>query len=249
MKLTIEHSDAAFDIPLKGVLRIGNDEDCQVQLNRPEVWGVHALITDTGYGYVLKIESAPIRVNGERIENGCLLYAGDGIEVSDIKMYLVDDNYIPKTVKQTDAFEDQQSADEHSSVFGIRPLSGAHNGQFVKSHFHHADGWHIYRSEGQLALVTNNQSIRVNGQSVENIWLKNGDRIAYKDLLLRVECPGHSGFSKFSPSHPRNVMLSESLNETSPQPAKTAQSWRTHSWWITLLLGLLLLIVVILSLS
>ncbi len=248
MKLILEQNQASFEVPKNQPLLIGNDENCQIQINRPEVWGVHAKINRTGYGLILQVESTPLEVNGINIHSQCMLYPGDVLTLSDLAMLLVDEDYIPKAVKQAASFDALSDTEDLSSVYGLRHLSGAHNGTFIKSNYHHPDGWHIYRNDSEMALITNKQPVFVNGKQVENIWLKNGDRIRYHELQFNVECPGHSGYSKFSPSHPRNVMLSEALDETE-QAQAPRQSWRTHYWWITLLLGLLVLIMVILSIS
>ncbi len=245
MKLILEHSDAVFDVPENGALRIGNDEDCQVQINRPEIWGVHAIINTTRYGRVLKVESTPIEVNGCDIQSECLVYPGDRLVIADLKMSLLDDDYVPKFIKETDQFDNTSINEDMSSVFGLRQLSGDRNGVFIKSDYHHPDGWHVYRTDAKLALLSHNQAVFVNGQQVDSTWLKNGDRIRYGNEWFNVECPGHSGYSKFSPSHPRNVMLSEALTETA-QDNKSTSSWRAHYWWLTLLVGLLALIVLIL---
>ena len=245
MKLTLEQNEATFDVPEQGALLIGNDEDCQVQINRPEIWGRHASITATGYGLVLKVESTPIDVNGISIKSNCLLYPGDELVLAGLSMLLVDDDYIPKAVKATDELERSSNTEELSSVFGLRQLTGERNGAFIKSGYHHEDGWDIYRNGAKLALMSNNQAVFVNGQRVDNTWLKNGDRIRYHNDWFNVECPGHSGYSKFSPSHPRNVMLSEALTDSETEQNPT-HSWRSHYWWITLLIGLLVLVAVIL---
>mgnify|MGYP000162112114 CR=1 FL=1 len=244
MKLILEQNEAAFELPQQGALLIGNDEDCQVQINRPEIWGRHAAIHVDDYGYVLKVESSPITVNGTTIESSCMLYAGDELKLAGLTLFLVDDNYIPKAVNQAGQFESEDCSEELSSVFGLRCLNSSQNGAFVKSNYHHPDGWHIFRTDAKLALIANNQAVFVNGQQVESAWLKNGDQVHYNNERFNVECPGHSGYSKFSPSHPRNVMLSESLREAET-PESPKNSLRPHYWWLTLLLGLIVLVLVI----
>jgi|GEM_PF-2493477 len=247
MKLILENSEAVFDVPEQGRLMIGNDEDCQVQINHPEIWGHHAIIHATQFGYVLQLESSSIVVNGIDIKSGCMLYAGDELTIADLSLLLVDDEYIPKTVKLTEEFDQSSDQEELSSVFGLRHLNGEHNGAFVKKTYHHPDGWTVYRNEARLALFANNKPVFVNGQQVDSAWLQNGDRIHYMDDQFNVECPGHSGYSKFSPSHPRNVMLSEALSETESETEDSKKPpLNTHYWWITLVIGLLALIVVIL---
>jgi hypothetical protein len=246
MKLILENSKAVFDVPEEGRIMIGNDEDCQVQINHPEIWGRHAVILANKYGYVLEIESKPISVNGIIIESSCMLYAGDELTIADLSLILVDDEYIPKTVKVSEEFDQSSEQEELSSVFGLRQLNGEDNGAFIKTTYHHPDGWTVYRNEARLALFANNKTVFVNGQQVDSAWLQNGDRIHYMGERFNVECPGHSGYSKFSPSHPRNVMLSEALSESETEDSKKPPL-NTHYWWITLVIGLLALIVVILS--
>ncbi|KAA3644394.1 MAG: FHA domain-containing protein [Proteobacteria bacterium] len=247
MKLILEHSETVFDIPQQGGLRIGNDEGCQVQIDHPEILNLHATISNAGYGHVLQIESIPIMVNGTAVKSCCMLYPGDELKLADWVMMLVDDDYIPKAVSEPQQFKEAVRSEELSSVFGLRHLTGEQSGAFIKSDYHHQDGWHIYRTDSQLALISNNNKVFVNGQQVgESAWLNNGDRIHYHGQWFNVECPGHSGYSKFSPSHPRNVMLSESLTEESDSDSHQAKALRPHYWWITLLIGLGVLVAVIL---
>lgn len=246
MKLLLEQSETVFDLPEKGALYIGNDEECQVQINHPEIWGQHAVIKSNDYGLVLQVESEPVVVNDIPIKSACLLYPGDVLTIADLQLRLVDDQYIAKAIKATDEFNESPHSEEVSSVFGLRHLTGELNGGFIKSGYRHPQGWQIVRNGSRMALLTHNQPVFVNGQQVEDTWLDNGDRIFYHSERLGVECPGHSGFSKFSPSHPRNVMLSEALNETE-SAEHVKPSIKTHFWWITLVIGLLALTAVILS--
>ncbi|MCX7544345.1 FHA domain-containing protein [Marinicella gelatinilytica] len=247
MKLILEHSEAIFDLPEKGSLLIGNDEDCQVQINRPEIWGRHASIDVLSYGLVLQAESSPILVNGTSISSSCLVYPGDKLMMSDLMMRLVDDDYVPKEINSLQQFNHNERPEDMSSVFGLRQLFGEQNGAFIKSDYHHKDGWKVYRTDAKLALISNNHPVFVNGRQVHNTWLQNGDRLQYKDQHFNVECPGHSGYSKFSPSHPRNVMLSESMSEADIKNSHK-KSLRPHYWWLTLLTGLVLLLLIILLL-
>lgn len=246
MKLKLKHSETVFELPNGGNLLIGNDDDCQVQINRPEIWGRHAEIQSMPYGLILKVYSSPLIVNGFNINDRCMIYPGDEITVVDLVLLVVNENYIPKSVNENIPLQHNESREDISSVFGLRRLSGSHSGQFIKADYQHHSCWEVKRSDAKLALLAHQKEVLVNGQEVDKTWLNNGDRIRYGESLFSVECPGHSGYSKFSPSHPRNVQLSESVTGIQAEESKN-KSVSHHYWWLTLLIGLVILFIVILT--
>lgn len=237
MKLLIKKTGTAFMVPDKEPLLVGNSSECQLQLNHPQVWGCHARIQKMSYGYVLEVESAPFTVNGIDIKERCLLYPGDELSLADIRLLTVDENYVPLAVKEVVADDMSQQL---SSVFGLRYLNGFNSGAFIRQEFKHESGWYIQRGESQLIFYANNAEVWINGQSVDEAILQNGDTIVTAKDRFRVESPGHSGYSKFSPSHPRNVELSESLrNKDEPVVhASLLERLRPHFWWLTLMVGM-----------
>ena len=141
-----------------------------------------------------------------------------------------------------------------TSVYGIRSYADGTTGAFIIDDLHHADGWHIFRQDNELHFVDNKHKTFLNGLQIAQANLSNGDVISNAHYKYKVELPGTSGFSKFSPSHPRNVQLSESMiqHATEPQTEQPVEgsknSFLKHNlWWLTLLVGLIILLLVILN--
>lgn len=242
MKLLIEKTGTSFSVPDTAPLLIGNSSECQLQINHPQVWGCHARIQKMSYGYILEIESALFTVNGIEIRERCLLYSGDELMLADIRLLMIDNNYVPLAVKESHNKEvdADDMSQQLSSVFGLRYLNGINSGSFIRQEFKHDSGWSIQRAETQLIFKANNAEVFVNGQSIDSAIMQNGDTIVTAKDRFRVESPGHSGYSKFSPSHPRNVQLSESIR--TKEETSSRHSWvsrlRPHLWWITLIVGM-----------
>ena len=58
-------------------------------------------------------------------------------------------------------------------------------------------------------LCKKDNEVEINGNKANYVILKNGDYITTGEAKYCVESPGSSSFSKYSPSHPRNIQLSE----------------------------------------
>ncbi len=248
MYLIIENTQKTFPFPEHKTLLVGNDFDCDVQINHPKIWGRHFAITEHSYGCVLDVFDEPVRVNGLLIKEQSMLDAGDLIIVDDMKFLLVDDQYIPKdsNVNHTNVSIDQDKS--ISSVFGLRNFSPLESGQFIIDNYHHQDGWHVFRQDNELHFIDNKNKTLLNGLKIAQAKLSNGDVIINSNYKFKVELPGTSGFSKFSPSHPRNVQLSESFGQPEKTKDKDSQSKnnfvKNNLWWLTILVGLIILVLV-----
>ncbi len=252
MYLVIENTKKSFSFPSSGSLLVGNDADCDVQINHPKIWGRHFIITHNEYGCVLDVFDDFVLVNGQRIDEKCILDTGDVLQVDELKFRLLDDSYIPKNsqINYTNVtFEKSQNV---SSVYGIRSFSNDTTGQFVIDDFHHPDGWHVFRKDNELHFVDNKHRTFLNGLQIAQAHLSNGDIISSERYKYKIELPGTSGFSKFSPSHPRNVLLSESVRDSEAEVDESMKSTenaflKNNLWWVTLLVGLGVLLLIILN--
>ncbi len=253
MYLVIENTKKSFSFPESKTILVGNDFDCDVQINHPKIWGRHFAITHNSYGCVLDVYSDNVQVNHELVGEKCLLDTGDVLEVDDLVFRLLDDEYIPKDSQLNHTNITIKETTNQSSVYGIRSFADGTTGQFIIDDFHHADGWHIFRQDNELHFVDNKHKTYLNGMQIAQANLSNGDVVANANYKFKIELPGTSGFSKFSPSHPRNVQLSESMTQTeesSPreQAKPTKNGFLKHNlWWLTLLVGLVVLLLVIMN--
>lgn len=253
MHLVIENTKQSFPFPDNNVLVVGNDFECDVQVNHPKIWGRHFAISNKSYGCVLQVINQGVTVNGLPIKEKCMLDTGDLIEVDDFPFRLLDDQYIPKdsSLNHTNVVIDKKK--NQSSVFGIRSFDLDSAGLFIIDDYHHPDGWHVFRDQNELHLIDNKHKTRLNGMKIAQAKLTNGDVIASAEYKFKVELPGTSGFSKFSPSHPRNVQLSESILEHNAQETKSKSNSKSkhflkhNLWWITLMVGLVVLSLVVIN--
>ena len=253
MYLVIENTKKSFQFPDNRVLLVGNDFDCDIQINHPKIWGRHFSISQKSYGCVLRVYDQSVQVNQFEIKEQCMLDTGDLIRVDELSFRLLDDQYIPKDSGINHTNVTVQENKNVSSVFGIRSFSDHSMGQFIIDDFHHQDGWHVFRQDHELHFVDSKHKARLNGMPIAQAILSNGDIIGNGDYKYRVELPGTSGFSKFSPSHPRNVLLSESMTQSADEPPAKQPGGqgfvKNNLWWLTILVGLIILLIVILSSS
>ncbi len=251
MYLIIENTQKTFPFPEQKTLLVGNDFDCDVQINHPKIWGRHFAITEHSYGCVLEVFDEPVKVNGQVVKEKSMLDAGDQIEIDELTFLLVDDQYIPKdsNVNHTNVNIEQDKS--ISSVFGLRNFSQPQAGQFIIDNYHHQDGWHVFRQDNELHFIDNKNKTLLNGLKIAQAKLSNGDVIVNKNYKFKVELPGTSGFSKFSPSHPRNVQLSESFGQPETKQSKdspaTTNFFKNNLWWLTILVGLVILLLVVMN--
>jgi hypothetical protein len=251
MYLVIENTKKSFQFPDNRVLLVGNDFDCDVQINHPKIWGRHFSITEKDYGCVLEVFDQAVTVNHFQVKEQCLLDTGDLIQVDELSFRLLDDQYIPRDSHVNHTNVKVQENKNVSSVFGLRSFTDDSMGQFIIDDFHHKDGWHVIRQDHELHFVDSKNTALLNGMPIAQARLSNGDIIANGGYKYRVELPGTSGFSKFSPSHPRNVLLSESVvapENKEEQAAGAGRNFIKHNlWWLTLLVGLLILLLIIMN--
>ncbi len=249
MHLVVENTHKSFKFPDNGLLVVGNSADCTVQINHPKIWGKHFAILQHSYGCILEVYDQPIWVNKQLIYEQTLLDTGDVIAVEDLRFYLTDEQYIPKDSSINHTNFELQKEKNMSSVFGLRNFSASHAGEFIIDDFHHQDGWHVLRKDNELHFIDNKNITRLNGLSIAQAVLSNGDVITHQNYKFKVELPGTSGFSKFSPSHPRNVLLSESFTQdkVANLPAPKTGLFKDNLWWLTLVLGLVILVVLVLN--
>lgn len=251
MYLVIENTNKSFAFPANKSLLVGNDSDCDVQINHPRIWGRHFVITQHGYGCVLDVFQDCVWVNNEKIVEKCILDAGDLLKIDELSFRLVDDTYIPKDSQIDPNNLTPNDKRNTSSVYGIRSFVDKTEGQFVIDDMHHADGWHVLRKDNELHFIDNQHKTFLNGSPIAQAQLRNGDIISCEHYKYRVELPGTSGFSKFSPSHPRNVLLSESVAgepDSEPKDSLFGDGFlKNNLWWLTLLVGLGVLLLIILN--
>lgn len=252
MYLILENTKKSFSFPSNNTLLVGNDADCDVQINHPKIWGRHFIVTYNDYGCVLDVFNESVKVNGQAITEKCMLDTGDVLQVDELSFRLLNDKYVPKDSQLNHTNIKLEKVPNASSVYGIRSFSDDSMGQFIIDSFHHKDGWHVFRKDNELHYIDNKHKTLLNGLEIAQAHLSNGDVISNKSYKFKVELPGTSGFSKFSPSHPRNVLLSESVanndNKADIDSSVFGENFfKNNLWWLTLLVGLGILLIIALN--
>ncbi len=245
MQLLQINNQKTSPFPIKEEVVVGTDFDCDIQLNHPVLQGKHFIIKCLPYGCTLKVLVGKLKVNGTTISKQCMIEPGEIIQIDDLLLRLVDDEYVPLD-SQFDANQlNPKTKPNQSAVFGLRSYDQKDQGQFIIDDFHHPDGWHVMRQENALHFIDQQRITHLNGKKIPQAALINGDVIIGADYKYKVELPGTSGYSKFSPSHPRNVLMTEQINPDNLAPTQKA-TLKSNLWWITLLAGLSLLMLLVL---
>ena len=249
MHLQRNDNKETIKFPLKEQVMVGNDFDCDIQINHPDLHGKHFAVKNKAYGCLLEVFNGAVTLSNRQVHKQCVIEPGETIQVGDLSMTLIDDEYIPLDSEINHTQIELTKKNQQSAVFGIRSFDNLDPGHFIIDDFHHPDGWHIIRQSGDLHFIDNKHKTRLNGLNVAQAKLSNGDTITGINYKYKVELPGTSGYSKFSPSHPRNVLLSEEL-ESTPQSTPVKQNnkfIKNNLWWMTILVGLLLLLLLIIN--
>lgn len=245
MHLLQINNQKSAPFPIKEEVVVGTDFDCDIQLNHPVLQGKHFIIKRMPYGCILQVLIGTLKVNGTTITKKCMIEAGEIIQIDDLLLRLIDDEFIPLESKYDPSELSPKTKPNQSAVFGLRSYEHDHQGQFIIDDFHHPEGWHVMRQENALHFIDQQQKTYLNGRKIAQAALSNGDVIIGDDYKFKVELPGTSGYSKFSPSHPRNVLMTEQINPDNLAPTQKA-TLKSNLWWITLLAGLSLLMLLVL---
>lgn len=256
MYLLIDNNGESIKLPKQQLVLVGNAVDCDIQIGYRKLQKKHFSIRQESFGLILEV-FAPIRLNQTPISQQCMVETGEAITIGNLTLRIMNDEFIPlnSTINHSQVRIQQQP--NHTAVFGLRSFDQPSSGCFIIDDFHHIEGWHLIRQEKELHLLDSKQVTRLNGLRISQAELSSGDVICGKNYKYKVEKPGSSGYSKISPSHPNNILLSEASNETDQtvtkpiaplaSPSSISQFIKNNLWWITMLLGLLVLLFFILN--
>lgn len=245
MHLLIDNNGETIKLPKQRKVLVGSDADCDIQINYSKLKGKHFVINSEKFGLVIEA-IADIKINQTPIRQKSMIETGEAINIGDLTLRIMNGEFIPldSTINHTKIKIQQQA--NHTAVFGLRSFDHSSSGCFIIDNFHHSEGWHIIRHDNELHLLDSKQVTRLNGLKISQAELSNGDVICGTNYKYKVEKPGSSGYSKFSPSHPRNILLSESLSEKNePKPVVEDVPYyfiKSNLWWIAILIGLLALL-------
>lgn len=241
MYLLSENTQKTFEFPNKSHVIVGRNTSCDIQIEDDEIAEKHFSIIQEPFGLILEVFDQPLYVNKIPCKERCLLFSGDHISIGTSVLIVIDENKIPKEAKPYNQKQQKKQEGILASVYGLRCYSGKSNGEFIiPTDNLQLHNFNLIDKKNLELKCHSNSTLRLNGHSVSCSRISNGDIISSDQYKYVVEFPGSSGFSKFSPSHPRNVLLSEKIDhhQTSSTPSPPSSFWEKHAWWLAILVGI-----------
>jgi hypothetical protein len=253
MQVEINNHDSIL-LPLLGHVIFGTDEVCDVVLEKKpdtEAKKICSIIHDKAACILEVFNQEKVYINSLPIREMAILHPGDVVHIGNHKLKLVNENELPKVCSSPFKLVNQGADDQLiTSVSGLRSFNrgsygeltivGSQNGYTHKCVHENDIPFSVSYINGELTLLCKKgEHLFINGNKAHYTVLKNGDFISTGFAKYGVESPGTSSFSKYSPSHPRNIQLSEEyLVKHEQEDNKTNSFVKNNLWWITLLLGL-----------
>jgi len=261
MQVEVNNQDSII-LPLLGHVIFGTDESCDFvfENSKDSAKKICSIINDKEACILEVFNSEHVFVNHMRVKEMCLLHAGDLIKIDKQQLKIINENKLPKNCSIPFKLNNQNESETHmlTSVAGLRSFNKDSNGELSivgrQNSFTHKllsqedIPFSVSYIDDELTLLCKkDNSIEINGNKAIYAILRNGDFINTGVAKYCVESPGTSSFSKYSPSHPRNIQLSEeyleignSKNQPTQQSTKqTADFFKKNLWWLTLLFGLI----------
>jgi hypothetical protein len=257
MQVEVNNKDS-IPIPLFGHVIFGTDDACDVILktSNTESRKICSIIHDKSSCIIEVFNHETVLINHLPISEMAIINPGDIVHIEEHQLKLINENGLP--IECNAPFKlNKQPDDEHllTSVSGLRSFNKNTYGELTivgsQNSFTHKPISQSdipfsvsYINDNLTLLCKKNKTIEINGNKANYAILKNGDFISTGDSKFCVESPGTSAFSKYSPSHPRNIQLSEEYmididnNETSGFIKK-------NLWWMSLILGLFVIAAVL----
>ena len=260
MQVEINNEDTIL-LPLLGHVIIGTDESCDIVLegSSDEPKKLCSIIYDKSACILEVFNNEEVLVNLVPVQEMIILHPGDRIQLAHNLLKIIDENKLPKASTIPFKLNPQKDTREQliTSVSGLRSFNEKSYGSLFlvgdkNSYTHkpvHDDDipFSVSYIENYLTLLCQkDKSIDINGNKANYVILRNGDYINTGHAKYSVESPGTSAFSKYSPSHPRNIQLSEEYLEENDTKKETNNSFfKKNLWWITLLIGLVVIALIL----
>ncbi|MBL4660769.1 MAG: hypothetical protein JKY19_10465 [Alcanivoracaceae bacterium] len=249
MQVEINNQDSIL-LPLLGHVIFGTDEACDVIFEN--ITGspkkICSVIRDKASCILEVFNHEQVVVNDHIIKELAILHPGDIIQIENQQLKIIDENTLPKNCSTPFKLIEQDINNKLiTSVSGLRSFNRNNNGELAivgsQNSFTHkpVNDKDIpfsvsYIDDNLTLLCKKDKHIFINGNKASYTILKNGDYISTGFAKYCVESPGTSSFSKYSPSHPRNIQLSEEYLVTNKDEHKESNGLQTNNklWWIIL---------------
>jgi len=254
MQVEMKNKDSV-QLPLLGHVIFGTDESCDVlldsEIDSPRK--IFSIIHDKSACVLEVFNDEAIYINNLQIKEMAIIHPGDSIHFENQTLKIVNENRLPQNCSTPFKLSTNSKNDEHllTSVSGLRSFNEGNNGELTiignQNSFTHKPMSEkdipfsvSYIKDNLTLLCKKGETIEINGNKANYVILRNGDYITSGTAKFCVESPGTSSFSKYSPSHPRNIQLSEEyLQENDSQVVPSKEGFlKKNLWWLSLLLGL-----------
>jgi hypothetical protein len=266
MQVEINKKDSIM-LPLLGHVIFGTDEACDVVLpdfadTSDSPRKICSVIHDKAACILEVFNQEEILVNNLPVKEMSILHPGDIIRIDNQELKIIDENNLPKACSIPFKLNSSNPEDEKlmTSVSGLRSFNKGSYGELTivgnKNSFTHKPlatediPFSVsYINETLTLLCKKDEYLEINGNKADYVTLKNGDYITTGFAKYCVESPGTSSFSKYSPSHPRNIQLSEEYLVDNSTKKSSDSFIKKNLWWLTLLSGLILIAIVLVILK
>ncbi len=252
MQVEVNNKES-IQLPLLGHVIFGTDEVCDVLLDS-EIESprkICSIIHDKNACVLEIFNEESLKINNLPVKEMAILHPGDIIYFEDQTLKIINENRLPQNCaipfKLNNANLDEQLL---TSVSGLRSINQGSYGVLTivgdQNSFTHKPISEddvpfsvSYINDNLTLLCKKDETIEINGNKANYVILRNDDYISSGTAKFCVESPGTSSFSKYSPSHPRNIQLTEEYIETNTESStKSTSFFKKNMWWMTLLLGL-----------
>lgn len=237
-------------LPLLSHVIFGTDETCDVVLKSKNRSSrkICSVIHDKAVCILEIFNHEKVLINDLVIKEMAIIHPGDIIHFEDQHFKIINDKLLPKACSAP--FILIKKSDNNmliTSVSGLRSFNKDTNGELAivgnQNSFTHKplDDKDVpfsvsYIDNNLTLLCKTNKHIFINGNKADYAILKNGDYISTDYAKYCVESPGTSSFSKYSPSHPRNIQLSEEyLTDNVVEQKEKNAFFKNKFWWLILL--------------
>lgn len=243
-----------ISLPFMGHLIFGSDEACDVILESKtsEKRKLFSIVNDKNACVIEVFNQEAIQINNLTVKEMSILHSGDIIHTQGQTLKVIDENRLPINCSIPFKISKNHNNKEHllTSVSGLRSFNKGSYGELTivgdQNSFTHKPQSDTdipfsvsYINDNLTLLCKKGETIEINGNKANYVTLRNGDYISSGSSKFCVESPGTSSFSKYSPSHPRNIQLSEEYLQETTDAENTDESFlKNNLWWIALALGL-----------
>lgn len=257
MQVEINNKDS-LQLPEIGHVIFGTDESCDYVFENTDspINKFISIIQDKAACIIEVFNEQTLYVNNRQIKKMGILHPGDIIKINNHRLKLINENNLPKDCKTPFKINSNTNNGELliTSVSGLRSYNTNDYGKLVivgsQNSFIHKPTSDkdtpftvSFINDSLTLLCKKDQKIEINGNKANYVTLRNGDYISSGNAKYCVESPGTTSFSKYSPSHPRNIQLTEEyLDNNSENSNPNSNFMKKNLWWITLLGGLILIV-------